>query len=1716
MKTVWSENGLTQYNSRLAFRMKCESADRIELVALDFYNIYVNDKFLGFGPAKTSKGYARRDVYDLKEYKNFYITVEVCCHNIGAYSFASGNPLFGAELYLNDKVVYSTDDFECFNLDVAVRKVQKYSYQRGFSESYIMEKDPSFFRTGKLDYSKANTVEVKCPVILDRVVDYLEYNFAPTTKIESGYFDIDKNKEHWIEEYQMLHVPDRNHCYNREEISEFVSDTVSEFDYTQKAIDGNILSGKQYFTYDFNRIVTGQFELKVDVKEDAEIYLSWSEHLEKGEKSYDMDFSRNTCCDIIKWQLKKGEYTLSAFEPYDCKYARINLLSGVVEIKSFGMRLIENKNAQRVFFECENKNLEKIVHAANNTLAHNAVDIFMDCPGRERAGWLCDSYFMGQAEYTLYGHNKVEKAYLENFICLNEEMREGYPKGMVPMCFPSNVPSRKYIPNWTLWYILELKEYFKRTGDRDLINRSKSNVFEILDYLAQNENELGLLEDLKSWVFVEWSRANDFVDGINYPTNMLYAQAVKTAGELFDKQDYVKKGNKLIEVIREMSFNGEFFEDNAVRDEEGKIVRTGNTTETCQYYALFFEVASGIEFENFAQKMIDNFGRKRDFDKVYPLVYKSNAFIGNFIRLMYLLKVGEYKKVLDDCEDYFTYMAEQTGTLWEYDTVMNSMDHGFASYSAHLILECLKKTGIYGYKFLLRDTEGLYAIADEISFDSATMTKGGELSSTFKKKINDNYSYSLSVVGEVEFDDATRNEIDWPKYFRKLDDSVIRDGEKEVLVFDKENEVKERSAYVMIRDLKEGEYTLSVRSKISGLNQKFTLSAEIYYGAQKTRYYYENADKTVVIDLANSIDFQDYSIDFSIDKKVDFIVLKLSAIGFTGEAEVFAPVLKNKQNGKNLCPPYDNAPDELQNFNWIGEGFSLVERPKFSLFVNGEKVFEGRKTDSLHKLCGVEFEIPDRVLKISNNKIELKYDQNNVKNYTVKSFRLRTRPKGFELLGVKSVVQKDCEFGIFCKLDASKVVFAGSNYAEYLTTVKVNDEYGVIKMKATQIGVNIPLTFICNGIKKSITVGQIIDKKDEFIVSGTGDFIYVNQNMSEFSEYLSWFLTNGVGELLTFRCVYHWGRTSERSDEFWRVAVRLLNELGIYYSVMIDGRSLNGVNANPTKEMMQGKYFLGNQTHERDGAYIYWGQDISPTSEFYFHLLSRKMEQTGIYGKNSPIYDNSGKAYKYYSNSDNLNAQEAYDAFAKNIKLTRQDGATRHTGVTPLFHTFYEQGYDWLGYESLYGPHELLLSALRGTSKAYNKDIYGSHTALQWSTVPADDEKHFVRYRLSLYMSYMHGVSEINTEEGLWRIENLLVGYDRYSHACVRHRIEQSKFNKFIQTHTRRGKQKADIAMIIGRYDGNDCFGAPCVFGRANSKKDKPEQSWDVVKTFYPDNDLNAIYYYIVKGGENSLTEKDRQDIDSRVEEYRGIIDYKQVGFFTSTPYGAIDLIPWNAPNMKDYKFVFFAGWNTASDEQLRILLDYVANGGSLLIAKPHLYDTVCREDAISGKANVISSPLVSQILAFSNKVFFVDGGYPIDCYEKYVDILKKQAEKYSSKYISDVKNVSYTEYDLEDGTKVFYLLNINWWNSEPAKFVLNLKGARFDCEIEDNEYPCVLTVNNTIAATVDNPYIEVVSLTKKSIKLKGCGFTKIDVFYGGLGHRQLHANVNGETEIEF
>ena len=198
-----------------------------------------------------------------------------------------------------------------------------------------------------------------------------------------------------------------------------------------------------------------------------------------------------------------------------------------------------------------------------------------------------------------------------------------------------------------------------------------------------------MLENLQGWVFVDWSKANDpeFIAGVNAPSNMLYAAALIAASSLLGDPSLKEKGEALKLAIKKMFFRGDFFVDNAIRDENGVLHLTGNTSETCQYYALYFGIASLEEDPEFAHRMIQDFGEYRDDKTVYPSVYKSNLLMGIMMRLEWLNRLGRHEQVFAETIDYFDKMATLTGTLWEHDDVNASLNHCFASYVVHFLLE---------------------------------------------------------------------------------------------------------------------------------------------------------------------------------------------------------------------------------------------------------------------------------------------------------------------------------------------------------------------------------------------------------------------------------------------------------------------------------------------------------------------------------------------------------------------------------------------------------------------------------------------------------------------------------------------------------------------------------------------------------------------------------------------------------------------------------------------------------------------------------------------------------------------------------------------------------------------------------------------------------------------------------------------------------------------
>jgi alpha-L-rhamnosidase len=439
------------------------------------------------------------------------------------------------------------------------------------------------------------------------------------------------------------------------------------------------LQKDEFCIYDFGIDYSGFIGAKITCNSRTKLYFYFDELLIDGDVKTKQRLDVN---NQIVYELQPGVYDLETFESYTFKYLKIIATEGDCRIDKIYLREFSYPENKKATFCSSNFKLNAIYAAAKQSSRQNALDVFMDCPSRERAGWLCDSYFAAIMEKEFTGYSAVAHNFYENYAL--PESFKNIPDGMIPMCYPADHDDGNFIPQWSLWFILQIDDYQQRGGDPLLIAQLKPRIENLLKYFTKFENEDGLLEKLAGWNFVEWSKANDFVKDVNYPTNMLYCTALKAATRLYDNPEWAKKAEQIKQTILQQSFNGDFFIDNALR-KDGKLTPTANTTEVCQYYAFFFDIVTPESHPELWKKLVTEFGPNRNDKVVYPKVFRANAFMGNYMRMDILSRYGLQRQLLPEVQDYFYSMAEQTGTLWEHMERFASCNHGFASYIGHVL-----------------------------------------------------------------------------------------------------------------------------------------------------------------------------------------------------------------------------------------------------------------------------------------------------------------------------------------------------------------------------------------------------------------------------------------------------------------------------------------------------------------------------------------------------------------------------------------------------------------------------------------------------------------------------------------------------------------------------------------------------------------------------------------------------------------------------------------------------------------------------------------------------------------------------------------------------------------------------------------------------------------------------------------------------------------------
>lgn len=989
----------------------------------------------------------------------------------------------------------------------------------------------------------------------------------------------------------------------------------------------------------------------------------------------------------------------------------------------------------------------------------------------------------------------------------------------------------------------------------------------------------------------------------------------------------------------------------------------------------------------------------------------------------------------------------------------------------------------------------------------------------FNYHAKENTDCILHLRGNTDMPKSWRTEDNYPLLYRRVSESL----ENDILVAHGNGENMSRNVYYKVYGDEIGnarEFDFKIEYLLEGNVEYARSVVEIFYKGDGTRTI-ENNDA----DIIKTIDFEPtdgkfkkQNIHISTANTVDFIFVRIETEKLDGKIKLKSPELLT--GGINIIEPFKVEPLELKTHRWIGENFSKIEWIPFKIEINGTIIFDSVKFERIYVCPSYEFVIPDGVLVNGNNEIKISYPQkySGQLDFILKAVKLvESKKRG--IVAYNDTASKGI-FPILVKALKGDSIIVKTDYTDGVTllTDKIKaDSDGLYVVKflikksfSTMLTANISV----GGVSENVIVDRFVEKSADVRI-GSGDTIYIDMNRRDIDRFLAWYFANECGNMLVFRTSYRWSGCTSTDPEYWAYVSKLLDDMQVSYSLMVDGRELNSAKTN-SEGFKGGELFEGYQSHEQDGAYLYWGSVVVRRENIFFNeVLSRRFKYQGMLPKGS-IIRKGDVFYKHYDGDKPQNIEEANAQLIDNFKIMTQN-STRHTGPSIMFKYIAEAGIDWLGAELMYGPFDVVNSALRGASRAIGNPHSGAHIAVQWSTSPHDTVYRYRRYLYSLYNCYMNGIDNINTEEGFYRMESHYADFERDSAACLNHTAAEREVYEYIRSHHRRGEQAVNIGILHGKYDPINVFSRGNAYGMHGSewKYASPEKSWDLLtKVFYKGAKLRSIYLNPCPNLPN--------------------------GYFSKTPYGQVDIVPIEAGNkaFTRYKTLFMLGWNTADEQMIDELTAFVENGGTLVLSAPHLYTTVDRTHAIKHTSHILLSDNVKKLIGINDlkrdnrvslntarecgnrfkvasdevllneigkgKVYFVNHfKYPHEIKTLYTNIMERianetMAVEQARGIVTPNGFVTTSVFDSED-RRVIYMLDTKWWrkNKHAEHVTAMIANIPYRLTVR-RDVLNQLNIFGDIGIFTYDTTTDIISLKGDTMTLQGCGISEFAILRDG------------------
>ena len=383
-KPIWPAGREEEKNLLAGFRavFKCGPDRRpvLRIAASTVYRCFLNGIHLGYGPARAGHGHYRVDEWDtadcIRPGENV-LAIEVAGYNVNSYYLLDQLSFLQAELTCGADVLAATgstrNPFEAMILPERVRKAQRYSFQRPFSEIYHLEPPFDQWRTDPaLHLPTVNCDTLAAKQLLPRHVPNPQFSLrqpvwiASEGKVETGF----KPEKVW-KDRSLTGIGPKLKGYVQEELEEIPSlelqtlKTLPAGEARRNYAEGEPLrlQPKSYVILDFGTNLTGFLGAKITARGRTRLFFTFDEILSAG----DVDFKRMDCVNIVLYEIAAGTYRVEAFEPYTLRYLKLIVLEGECEVEGIYLREYANPNIERAHFAASDERLNRLFAPTGRT-----------------------------------------------------------------------------------------------------------------------------------------------------------------------------------------------------------------------------------------------------------------------------------------------------------------------------------------------------------------------------------------------------------------------------------------------------------------------------------------------------------------------------------------------------------------------------------------------------------------------------------------------------------------------------------------------------------------------------------------------------------------------------------------------------------------------------------------------------------------------------------------------------------------------------------------------------------------------------------------------------------------------------------------------------------------------------------------------------------------------------------------------------------------------------------------------------------------------------------------------------------------------------------------------------------------------------------------------------------------------------------------------------